>query len=430
MMARYRDPKGYYHTLGLDPDAKPEDIKAAFRRRAKELHPDRNPSPQAQGQFQDLTAAYEILSDSKKREGYDRLSKATSNRTTSRQAPGAGTTQGTTQGATQGATQGTAQNSAHTAQNKAKRHFRKEHAAPKPHPHQPRPHPASGQYAIHPFACERCKRVAAQPRYVIFPLVRGAGFRSIHSQKEGLYCRRCADIIGLRVALHNWLLGWWSIPRGPFDTIRALWTTTRGGTLPPDKNYRVLIHQTRAFMARKNFEMASGLARQAELFAVTSGQRQAVRTIAPGSGQRQLRDRWQSVGTLRLLQLTPLYLAGAFVAVMGWNSFRDAILAPDTTPSVTTPPAAEGPQEFARQRVDPKEGLHETLLDQVTVWKTPTTPSQKVGELTKGDLVLVIEVSSDKAWARVIMPDGLSGYIPTEQLALVELDALNSPKSR
>ena len=256
-----------------------------------------------------------------------------------------------------------------------------------------------------------------------FPLVRGAGFRSIHTQKEGLYCRRCADIIGLRVALHNWLLGWWSVPSGPFDTIRALWTTTRGGILPPDKNYRVLIHQTRAFMARKSFEVASGLARQAELFAVTSGQRQAVRSIAPGVGQRQLRDRWQGVGALRLLQLTPLYLAGAFVAVIGWNTFRDTLLAPTTTESV-----AETPQEFSGQRLDPKEGLHETIRDQVVVWKTTKTSSQKVGELAKGNLVLVIEISADKAWARVIMPDGLSGYVPTEQLALVELDTLSPQK--
>ena len=100
MMARYRDPKGYYHTLGLDPDAKPEDIKAAFRRRAKELHPDRNPSPHAQSQFQDLTSAYEILSDPKKKEGYDSLSKATLNR------PGAGPASGHTPRQPQGQPQG------------------------------------------------------------------------------------------------------------------------------------------------------------------------------------------------------------------------------------------------------------------------------------------------------------------------------------
>ena len=69
------------------------------------------------------------------------------------------------------------------------------------------------------------------------------------------------------------------------------------------------------------------------------------------------------------------------------------------------------------------------IQDQVVVWKTPKTASRKVGELAKGDLVLVIEISADKAWARVIMPDGLSGYVPTEQLALVELDTLNSSKN-
>lgn len=412
MMGKRTDPKGYYHTLGLEPEAKPEAIKAAFRRRAKELHPDRNPSPQAQAQFQDLTSAYEVLSDSKKKENYDHLCKESSHHNASGTArPGA---------SPPGA--GTSHSPPHAAHHKAKRHFRKENTPPKGHhPHEPRPHPASGHYALHPFACERCKRVAAQPRYVIFPLVRGAGLRSIQTQKEGLYCRRCADIIGIRVALHNWLLGWWSFPRGPLDTLRALWTTTRGGTFPADKNYRVLIHQTRAFMARKNFEMASGLAQQAELFAVTSGQKQAVRSISPGTKQRQLRDRWQGVGALRLLQLTPLYIAGALAAVTGWGSLRETILAP-----VPTQITAETVQDTPGRKVPPKEGLHETLFDQVTVHKTPKATSQEVGALEKGDLVLVIEISADQAWARIIMPDGLSGYILTKQLKPVDLQNLST----
>ncbi|KAF7638557.1 J domain-containing protein [Meloidogyne graminicola] len=54
-------------------DAEPDEIKSAYRRLAKQLHPDRNQDdPQAQEKFQDLGEAYEVLSDQNKREIYDK----------------------------------------------------------------------------------------------------------------------------------------------------------------------------------------------------------------------------------------------------------------------------------------------------------------------------------------------------------------------
>jgi hypothetical protein len=50
-----------YHILKLKPGATPEEIKRAFRRLAKELHPDRNPAPDAQQQFILLHEAYNTL---------------------------------------------------------------------------------------------------------------------------------------------------------------------------------------------------------------------------------------------------------------------------------------------------------------------------------------------------------------------------------
>ncbi len=61
-----------YDLLGVARDADADTIKKAYRRLARQLHPDVNPEPAAQEQFKQVTAAYEILSDPQKRAAYDR----------------------------------------------------------------------------------------------------------------------------------------------------------------------------------------------------------------------------------------------------------------------------------------------------------------------------------------------------------------------
>jgi molecular chaperone DnaJ len=63
--------RDYYGTLGVTRDATPEEIKRAYRKLARELHPDVNPDAEAQHRFKDVTAAYEVLSDPKKRQIVD-----------------------------------------------------------------------------------------------------------------------------------------------------------------------------------------------------------------------------------------------------------------------------------------------------------------------------------------------------------------------
>jgi DnaJ-class molecular chaperone len=62
-----------YEVLGVKPDAKPEAIRKAYRKLAKEFHPDLNPGkPAAEARFKTISAAYDLLSDPEKRARYDR----------------------------------------------------------------------------------------------------------------------------------------------------------------------------------------------------------------------------------------------------------------------------------------------------------------------------------------------------------------------
>jgi molecular chaperone DnaJ len=63
--------RDYYGILGISTDAGPDEIKRAYRRLARELHPDVNPDAAAQERFAEVSAAYEVLSDPEKRRVVD-----------------------------------------------------------------------------------------------------------------------------------------------------------------------------------------------------------------------------------------------------------------------------------------------------------------------------------------------------------------------
>jgi molecular chaperone DnaJ len=63
----------YYKVLGVDKKASAEDIKKAYRKLARQYHPDRNPGDaQAEERFKEISEAYDVLSDPEKRKRYDR----------------------------------------------------------------------------------------------------------------------------------------------------------------------------------------------------------------------------------------------------------------------------------------------------------------------------------------------------------------------
>ena len=73
MSVKYKD---YYEILGVSKDAKTDDIRKAYRKLAKQYHPDINKSPNAEEKYKEINEAYEVLKDPEKRQKYDTIGNA------------------------------------------------------------------------------------------------------------------------------------------------------------------------------------------------------------------------------------------------------------------------------------------------------------------------------------------------------------------
>jgi DnaJ-class molecular chaperone len=61
----------HYQKLGIPPSATPDVIKAAYRKKAAQYHPDKNQSPDAAMRFREAQEAYEVLGDAERRKAFD-----------------------------------------------------------------------------------------------------------------------------------------------------------------------------------------------------------------------------------------------------------------------------------------------------------------------------------------------------------------------
>lgn len=200
------DPKGYYARLGVSPSASAADIKAAFRRRALELHPDRNPSPRATQEFQHLNEAYSVLSDPEARAEYDTL--------------------------------GVEMPTAHQG-------------------------PSEREVPPEPIVCSSCGNVTAQPRYVIFYEVKSFIFVTTRTPIQGVFCSACAERKALHATVITWVLGWWGFPWGFIYSPHAIFVNLLGGQRPHNVNARLAAFQAWVFAALGKLDMARAIARDA-----------------------------------------------------------------------------------------------------------------------------------------------------------------------
>lgn len=190
-----------YAVLGAPRDADGAALKAAYRERAWACHPDRGGGDQDHRAFQRLNEAYSILSVETKRAAYDRRL-----------------------------------------------------AAGRPAPAPPTP-PG-------PIRCSECGKATAQPRLLVFQSVKSFIVWSWTSRTEGIFCAPCARRGALKASLISTLAGWWALPMGPGFTVIAILANARGGLTHEPTNQRLLLQNSKAFLARDRALLAYALAQK------------------------------------------------------------------------------------------------------------------------------------------------------------------------
>jgi hypothetical protein len=288
-----KDAFDYYAALGLDQSATSDQIRKAFKAKAQQCHPDRNPAPEATRQFQLINEAYHALGDPQARAEYD----------------------------------------AHSYE-------------------PPEGDAAPPAHAVDPIVCSICHRVTAQPRYTIYRHVMSAMFITWRTVNQGIFCSECGAKNAYRASLKTWLLGWWGFPWGPIYSIQAIFWNMRGGQQPTHNNFRILSWQAIYFSQTGRSDLARAVGRDALTFGnkIPDSERlydlQTKRLIAaveiivaggsPNDRAPALRDLWGVGSRAFKVQLGGV---GVFAALIGSVALFTGIL--NRTPAYKHVPPTE-----------------------------------------------------------------------------------------
>jgi hypothetical protein len=267
-MGIHSDFKRYYRILGLTSSSSSEEIKRAYRRLAKELHPDLHPNDSAATtKLQALNEAYEVLSSPESRAAYDATCIATEPNDTVHQQ-------------------------------------------------------------IDPVTCCSCGAVSAQPRYLIFKYIVSVIFISSRRTVQGIFCASCAAKKAIKASAITWLTGWWGFPWGPIWTLQALFQNLAGGIKPPDVNAKILGHQALHFWNIGRADLAALTVDQALCFDSSARLREhlyKLRKSIPAHPKGPLVNRWKVLhGWGFWAQLMPVLFILVFA---GWLSRNNIIAA-------------------------------------------------------------------------------------------------------
>lgn len=268
---RHSDPEGLYRALGISPAADPDEIKSAYRRLAKETHPDTG-SRASEFDFHKIYDAYKILSDEEARARYDR-------RFTLEDA---------------------------------------EHS----------------WLGIHPVKCARCAKVTAQPRVLTFERIYSLLFFSFRRPSTGIYCTRCAQTAAVRASFATAMFGWWAVPLAPFLTLRTIFRNALGGTRDIEAEQELLWQNSRAFVAQGNRKLGYALATKVTDASdpdVAEGARELVQEME-GRGANpkrvKLKDPWRikplaAMTHLTLAAVLPVGIGGVVLQALQTSEVRE-----------------------------------------------------------------------------------------------------------
>jgi curved DNA-binding protein CbpA len=423
-----RDPKGYYIALGVSDDADADAVKAAYRAKAKRLHPDFNPSPVAAKQFHRLHEAYSTLSDPAKRAAYDKPWRDLGAKTKASASAGR---------AKDADPPRSAREESRAGKNEDKRETPRAEK-PQPPPRENIRETAQDGTVEQPAVC-KCGKVTAQPRYIVFDLVWGRLTSVQRKGISGVFCRTCADKTAVRASLLTWLAGWWAWPDGPRATVRALLNNIRGGRKPADRNARLLMRQARAFRGRGEMELARNAAEQALSFATTASLRREVGHLLGSLSAhpaRPLKNRWAEPGWAPLVQIMPLALMIAALSMSVTMSGFSPIRAVKNGYQSVAQFVTQSLPIFGGSNSDPAQPstdvrtsavgrVYSIAVDSTAVRTGPGATYQVAAILSKGTVVLVTETDPSGAWFRVVTAEGASGFVPQPALSPdVRMDAL------
>lgn len=205
-----KDPKGYYAILELRFDASKAQVKSAYRRRAKQLHPDRNNAADATKLFQLLHEAYGVLIDESLRAEYDVADEI----------------------------EIVEENSYDVS--------------------------VEDDF-LEPVVCCCCMVISEQPRYAIFYEVKSF-FITKRKIIEGIFCSVCAEEKATKALMKTWLFGWWGLPYGPLYSLEAIFINLLGGKKPSYANANLLAQQAYFFAASGREDLARAVSFEALRF--------------------------------------------------------------------------------------------------------------------------------------------------------------------